>query len=55
VNKGHISALLNKHAELESQLEAENNRPFPDDALIHRLKKQKLNIKDMLVQENSYA
>jgi hypothetical protein len=51
VNKGHLSALQNKHAELETQIETENNRPFPDDDLIHRLKKQKLQIKDMILSD----
>jgi hypothetical protein len=55
VNKGHMSALQLKHAELETQLELENNRPFPDDDLIHRIKKQKLQIKDILVQELAHA
>lgn len=51
MNKGHMSALQLKHAELETQLETENARPFPDDDLIHRIKKQKLQIKDMIMQE----
>jgi hypothetical protein len=55
VNTGHISALETKHAELEAQLERENTRPFPDSDLIHRLKKQKLQIKDTLLQERAYA
>jgi hypothetical protein len=55
VNKGHISALEAKHADLESKLERENNRPLPDDDLIHHLKKQKLQIKDQLLQERAYA
>jgi uncharacterized protein len=55
VNTGHISALETKHAELEVQLERENARPFPDNDLIHRLKKQKLQIKDTLMQEQAFA
>jgi hypothetical protein len=55
VNKGHLSALQLKHAELEEQLELENNRPFPDDDLIHRLKKQKLHLKDVMTQELTSA
>lgn len=50
VNKGHFSALQLKHAELEAQLEIENARPFPDDDLIHRIKKQKLALKDQMGQ-----
>jgi uncharacterized protein len=55
VNNGHMAALQTKHAELDSKIETENNRPNPDDALIHRLKKQKLHIKDILVQETAHA
>jgi hypothetical protein len=50
-----MSALQLKHAELEGQLELENARPLPDDDLIHRLKKQKLLIKDILTQELAAA
>ena len=55
MNKGHMSALQLKHAELEEKLELENARPLPDDDLIHRIKKQKLHIKDMLSQELAAA
>lgn len=55
VNQGHVSALQSKHAELEAQIELENNRPHPDDDLVHRLKKQKLQIKDALEQELTAA
>lgn len=46
-----MSALQAKHAELEAKLDAETARPLPDDDLIHRLKKLKLQIKDQLVQD----
>lgn len=55
MNNGHMTALQTKHAELDSKIESENNRPHPDDDLIHRLKKQKLHIKDILVQETASA
>lgn len=55
MNKGHMSAMQLKHAELEEKLEIENARPFPDDDLIHRLKKQKLHLKDMMSQEAALA
>ena len=50
VNNNHLSALRNKHAELEQRLEREENRPFPDSKTILDLKKQKLQLKDGLVQ-----
>lgn len=55
MNEGHLSALQHKHAELEEQLETENARPFPDDDLIHRIKKQKLQLKDMISHEAAAA
>lgn len=55
VSENHLSALRLKHAELETQLEKEEARPFPDDDLIHRIKKQKLQIKDAMAQELASA
>jgi uncharacterized protein len=55
VNKGHLTALQIKHAELEAKLEAENARPLPDEDLMHRLKKLKLQIKDQLKREMAPA
>jgi uncharacterized protein len=52
VNNSHMSALRMKHAELEDKLEREENRPLPDTNLIHSLKKQKLQLKDILKQES---
>lgn len=46
-----MSALRTRHAELEHRLEREKNRPFPDNNLIHLLKKQKLQLKDNIAQE----
>ena len=44
--EAHIEALKEKHAVLETKIEAENNRPMPDDALVHTLKREKLHVKD---------
>jgi hypothetical protein len=43
-----LDSLKAKHAALESQINDEERRPFPDQALVHDLKKQKLKIKDEL-------
>ncbi len=51
MNNSHLSALQNKHAELEQKLDREENRPLPDTTLIHALKKQKLHLKDVMNQE----
>ena len=53
MNNNHLSALRNKHAELEQKLEREENRPFPDTKTILDLKKQKLQLKDVLVHESA--
>jgi hypothetical protein len=55
VNKGHLSSMESRHSELESKIETENCRPLPDNDLIHRLKKQKLHLKDAITQEKAYA
>ncbi|TVR98367.1 MAG: DUF465 domain-containing protein [Rhodospirillales bacterium] len=41
-----IETLKAKHRALEAAIEQEDNRPWPDELEIHRLKKQKLLIKD---------
>ncbi|PTQ08559.1 hypothetical protein CLG96_15300 [Sphingomonas oleivorans] len=52
MENSHCSALLAKHAGLDARLAAENRRPAPNDMLIATLKKQKLKIKEALVQHN---
>jgi hypothetical protein len=44
----HMSALETKHADLDARIAEENQRPHPDDALISRLKKEKLRVKEAL-------
>ena len=44
----HISALQAKHADIEAQIAAENQRPLPDMATISRLKKEKLRVKEAI-------
>jgi hypothetical protein len=46
MQEAHLSALEAKHAGLEAQIEEENQRPMPDTATLHRLKKEKLKIKE---------
>lgn len=40
--------LESKHAALHALIEEEEHRAHPDDDLLHRLKKEKLKIKDEL-------
>jgi hypothetical protein len=46
----HIDALRAKHATLKEAIEIENQRPRPDDMRIAELKREKLRIKDEIVQ-----
>ncbi|MGB5077014.1 MAG: YdcH family protein [Sphingorhabdus sp.] len=52
MNNSHMTALRMKHAELEEKLDREERRPLPDTNLIHALKKQKLQLKDVIMQES---
>jgi hypothetical protein len=45
-----IVSLKEKHASLERAIDDETHRPLPDQAAIYDLKKQKLRIKDQIVQ-----
>jgi hypothetical protein len=45
-----ILSLKAKHAELDEAIEIENNRPLPDELLLHDLKRRKLRIKDEIVR-----
>jgi hypothetical protein len=49
MEQAHVDALASKHASLQSQIDAEERRPHPDDVLLHRLKKEKLRLKDEML------
>jgi uncharacterized protein len=42
----HFTSLKSRHAQLDAQIHAEERRPAPDSALLARLKKEKLRLKD---------
>jgi len=44
-----IDALKNRHQELDSAIEMESARVLPDEVELHSLKKEKLRIKDELL------
>lgn len=46
----HIETLRARHQKLEGMLEAEVNRPRPDESVVSGLKKEKLRIKDEMAQ-----
>lgn len=48
MHQAHISALQTKHAGLDERISTESQRPQPDMAMIARLKKEKLRIKEEL-------
>lgn len=45
-----IEALRRQHASLETQIDEEAHRPHPDDGLLQDLKRQKLRLKDEIVE-----
>jgi len=46
MQQAHVSALEAKHAGLEARISEERQRPAPDEVELHRLKKEKLRIKE---------
>ena len=46
MNPSHVEALKAKHAGLDARLHDEQARPAPDIAMIQKLKKQKLKLKE---------
>jgi hypothetical protein len=46
MHSSHFQALQTKHDGLERQIHQEQCRPYPDDATLADLKRQKLRIKD---------
>ena len=48
MDKAMAEALESKHAALHALIDEEEHRAHPDEDLLHRLKKEKLKIKDEL-------
>jgi hypothetical protein len=48
MDKPIVEELESKHAALHAIIEEEEHRTHPDDDLLHRLKKEKLRLKDEL-------
>ena len=46
MDQAHLAALQSKHAVLDARINEENQRPHPDDAILSRLKKEKLRVKE---------
>ena len=47
----HLEALNSRHATLDGQIVTEMNRPMPDSALISRLKREKLKVKEEISRQ----
>ncbi|MEH6791614.1 YdcH family protein [Parasphingorhabdus sp.] len=47
--QNHLSALREKHEALERKINEEETRPLPDTIRIHSLKKEKLRLKEELM------
>ncbi len=48
MDNGHVEALASKHAALHAKIDLEEHRAHPDETILHRLKKEKLRLKDEL-------
>ncbi len=49
MDKVQVEALASKHATLHAQIDQEEHRPHPNEDLLHRLKKERLKLKDAIV------
>jgi hypothetical protein len=45
-----IESLRQKHVSIEQELQTETHRPHPDEDRLHRLKREKLKIKDEIAR-----
>jgi hypothetical protein len=50
MHTAHISALETKHADLETRIVKEEQRPSPDMTVLSRLKKEKLRVKEEITR-----
>ena len=48
MQNAHTSALADKHAGLDAKIEAELQRPSPDQIKLSQLKKEKLRLKEQM-------
>lgn len=49
MENSHVSALQAKHNALQSRINAEMSRPLPNTVLLAEMKKQKLRLKEELL------
>ena len=51
----HLEQLQSRHGDIENQIDRELRSPVPDNVKISQLKRQKLQIKDTIVQIGAKA
>lgn len=49
MDRGHIAALSQKHADLDRRITREMRKPLPDDGTLRTLKARKLRIKEEML------
>ena len=54
MDNAQAEELESKHAALHALIEEEEGRSHPDEDLLHRLKKEKLRLKDELAGHNTH-
>jgi hypothetical protein len=54
MDKAQVDALESKHAALHALIDEEEHRSHPDEDLLHRLKKEKLRIKDEIAGHHAH-
>jgi len=54
MDKAQVDALESKHAALHALIDEEEHRTHPDEDLLHRLKKEKLRIKDEIAGHHAH-
>jgi hypothetical protein len=54
MDKAHADELASKHAAIDAQINAEEHRRHPNDVLLSRLKREKLRIKDGLLDQSTH-
>ena len=47
---GHLEALRRRHQDLDTRVDAEQRRLLPDGSLLHRLKRERLRLRDELAR-----
>ena len=48
----HLNSLNARHAALDASVNAETRRPLPDQVTLARLKREKLKVKEAIVQSH---